>query len=221
MRTRAPTRPLAIVALLWLAQACSGGQTGDESSPDEPTKDAGTGDGNLLDQIVRQSGSGNYQPVMSWRELVMKSERIATGTIVAIRPGPSVDESPDDAEHSNVALTAVMELAVAQVLKGDPSDALYVDFRVGSAEEGFSGPPPSERVLLFLVQADFGNGVLLNSGAGVPPGQKLYVLTTPQALFVETPSGIQEAFDANDSWLTTDSSFGAQVQAVEALVRGK
>jgi len=215
MRIRTRTRHSGTFALLLLAQACAGGQTGDESTTHKPMTDGGAAHGDILDQLVHQTPSFNYMPATSLKELVSRSEQIATGTITAIRPGP-IDTSFGGSDPSH---TVLMQVRVAKTLLGEPSSALYIDFRANDAEAPISGPAPEGRVLVFLGQAYFDDGRIVDAGDSVPAGEVLYALTTPQGFWIETESGAQEVFERSDaSWHTPQMSFDDMVRAVEDLV---
>jgi len=167
--------------------ACSGGQTGDESSgrpPDAaPSTDAGM-NGKDLFTSLRQS-FGNYDAATSVAELAERSDRVAVGTLAAVRAG-----------HTQVGRgvrpnTAVMELVVSETLKGEPAERLDIEVSLGQA--GFDvatvpDPLPQNRLLVFLIA-----GGLFDAGM---PDVMLYTPTTPQGMVVEDAAAQADAVDA-------------------------
>lgn len=176
------------MSALWLVlAACTGGQTGDESTgggPDasEPS-DAGGSDASFFDSL--RQGFGNYDAAHSVEELAERSERIAVGTLAGVRPGHTRVERSDVGPS-----TAVMELAVSEVLKGEPAERLYVELYVGDVFDAarLPEPLPENRLLVFLVPSE-------SIDAGIPDGEVLYWPTTPQGFMVEDGSGQVDAVD--------------------------
>jgi hypothetical protein len=198
MRKRIHERSMAF--WLWLplvACACTGGQTGDEGP--RPRKgaakqiDAGKMDADFIDSLRRNFG--NYDPAHSVSELADRSERIAVGTIGAVREGRRFRAS-----DPNVA-TAMVELKVSEVLKGEPATRLYVELYFQAFDAAnVPDPLPKDRILLFLRPAV---DRLLNAEDSptiadipeLPDDETLYTPATPQGLMIETESGSVDSFE--------------------------
>lgn len=196
MRTRAFRH---LVASSWLALvACTGGQTGDEgprgrSGDGQPTE-AGTTGADFIDSL--RPTFGNYDAARSVEALADRSARIAVGTIAAVRKGRRLDANDPE------ATTAVLDLTVSEVLKGESAAHLYIELYVGFNFDAANVPDPlpENRVLFFLIPAanmltSAADAAVIASIPGVPDGETLYSPTTPQGLMVETASGSVDSVD--------------------------
>ena len=167
---------LLATALLLGCAKHSGGQTGDEDAL--PSGDE------LYSELARRMGSGNYKPATGVQELTEWSDRVVVARAQALRPGRTyvIGTGAKDDQRDEMH-TAVLELAVERSLKGDDDDALYVEFIVGSAEAGAPSKLPTAQVMVFaksLAGEDFAPTRIEHDGRGLPAGQMLYRLTTPQ-----------------------------------------
>jgi len=186
-------------AWCWLMlAACTGGQTGYENTsrdPDaSPPSDAGATGEDFLDALRRGYGSADHEQY-SIDALTNNSERVAVGTLAAVREG--------SAPH-----TVVAELSVSEAIKGEPAEALYVMLYSGAVEDGVRLPDPADnRVLVFVQSDDVGDDGTLNAGTPglLPQGQVLYALTTPQGFVVEDESGSFSTSEPNDPNFPPDS----------------
>ena len=150
---------------------------------------------------------GNYDAARSVSALANRSERIAVGTIAALREGRPLEGE---------AATVVLELEVSEVLKGEPAERLYVELYNGLVFDApnVPDPLPDDRLLLFLVPdpktlISAPDEAVIDNIAGLPDGEPLYSPTTPQGLMVELPSGLVDAVD-----LVVPGSFEALIESL-------
>lgn len=186
------TRTRSLVGTSWLAilAACTGGQTGDEGPsrrPDagQPTDAGATGE-DFFDSI--RGGFGNYDAARSLAELADRSERIAVGTIAALLEGRPFAMSSGES-------TAMVELAVSEVLKGEPAERLYIELYVGFVFDApyVPDPLPENRLVVFLIPA--GDTHVSGGSPELPEGEMLYTPTTAQGVMVERDSGSVDTVD--------------------------
>ncbi len=200
--------PCSLVLLMLVLASCvkDGGQTGDEDRPD-------SGATITFEQLGAFS-SGNYQPAGSLRELadasdaviIGRAERIERGRVFAVAPGDRIE-------------TVVMHVRVLDTLKGDAETTLYLEFIVGNVETLLPSALPDERVLLFARPAPdesiVVDGTIEDAGRGLPAGETLRVLTTPQGFAIETENGgAAQIFEPTDTLLQRDDSFDALIERV-------
>jgi hypothetical protein len=183
MRTRI-RRPAAFSCLVLLA-ACTGGQTGDEGPngpPDasRPT-DAGTTDEDFFDSL--RPVFGNYDAARSVEELAERSDVIAVGTVGSVREGRPASTGRGEG-------TAVLELAVIEVLAGSVAERFHIELYRGFVFDGawLPDPLPENRLLFFLIHATAGDAAVLD-------GEPLYRPTTPQGMMVEREAGSIDTVD--------------------------
>jgi hypothetical protein len=129
----------------------------------------------------------NYRP-LSTEELAAASEVIATGKIVAVRPGKKLIKRV--APNDRYLVTLVVELEVASTSKGAAADRLYVEFLDGGAfsAETYNQNLPADPVTVYLKRSnrqETEDIYHIDVGAGHPEGVTLYALTNPQGLLVE------------------------------------
>jgi hypothetical protein len=210
----------------WLVlAACNGGQTGDESTPDVDgcvcgMRDAGPiGDDAFLDSL--RPGLGNYDAAESIWHLAERSDVIAVGTIVSVRAGEEDDAPSGNGRGVRISglSTAVVELALSQVLKGEPAERIHVQFYTGHVFDAarLPDPLPDNRLLLFLHVIADGDDDAGAVSPGVPEGEPLYSLTTPQGMVVEDDSGEADIQDP----IYPRGSFASLIDTVQAMLRAR
>lgn len=205
LQVRALPRSLVLLMLVLASCVKDGGQTGDEDRPD-------SGATITFEQLGGSSHS-NYQPAGSLRELadasdaviVGRAERIERGRVFAVAPGDRIE-------------TVVMHVRVLDTLKGDAETTLYLEFIVGNVETLLPGALPDDRVLLFARPAPdesiVVDGTIEDAGSGLPAGETLRALTTPQGFAIETGNGgAAQIFEPSDT-LLQDDSFDALIERV-------
>jgi hypothetical protein len=200
---------LVVSALLAGCAKSSGGQTGDEDAL--PSGDE------LFGALGKRGGTSNYQPATSAGELAGDSERVVVARATALRKGRSfVAEEWDAAMH-----TVVLELEVERTLKGDDEASLHLEFLVGAAEAGAPERLPTARVVVFAVPATrnpFGGYTVEGEGRGLPAGQTLYQVTTPQGFAVASAAGdFGQPFEPSDDALG-DGDLDDLIERIEAAL---
>ena len=171
--------------ILLLAVACnSGGQTGDESAPEEPDasqpQDAGgAGGAAFFDAVRRGVGSADYEPADSVAELTQWSESIAVGTITEIR---AVGGAP--------VQLAIVDVAVSTMLKGEPAETLHVMVSVMVEDAPrLAADARDRRVLVFLSPEIGDDGAAIVDDPEWPEDAVLHAPATPQGFVGEGEGG--------------------------------
>jgi hypothetical protein len=186
----------------------SGGQTGDEDAL--PSGDE------LFGELGKRAGTSDYQP-LSAAKLAADSERVAVARAMALRVGRSfVEPSRNATTH-----TVVLELAVERTLKGEEAASLFLEFLVGVEDAAPPANLPASRLLVFAVPAprgESGGDTIENEGRGLPSGETLYRLTTPQGLAVATEQGgFEQPLEPGDTALG-DGDLDDLIDRIEAAL---
>jgi len=213
MHTAAMRLVLLGLGLSLLLASCSkhsGGQTGDEDAL--PSGDE------FFGELGKRGGFGNYPTAASVADMLGRSERVVVGRAIALRAGRSLVEQPS----GDVAMrTAVLELEVERTLKGPAGASLYLEFIVGAAEAGAPDRLPDARVVAFAVPTElmtWGDYTVEGEGRGLPRGQTLYRLTTPQGFAVAgEDGGFSQPFERDDSALG-DGDLDDLIDRIEAAL---
>jgi hypothetical protein len=209
-----PSSFTAVCALLFAA--CNGGQTGDESTPRPPDAsshdDAGLSDGEFFDALGRGTAD-RYLPADSIAELAERSERIAVGRIAAVREAGRLGCCVHE---------LTVEFDVADLLQGPAANRLYIEFHAGPILDAarLPDPLPDNRLLVFVrprYDDDDADGGAVPNTPGLPDGEVLQALTTPQGLVVETASGGLTISEPNLPFFVADD-FEALLQQVRDAV---
>lgn len=177
---------LLVTALLASCAKHSGGQTGDEDA-------LPSGDDFYSGLAQRMGSGGDYQPASDVQQLIEWSDRVVVARAQALRPGRTyvIGTGAKDDQRAETH-TAVLELAVERSLKGDDDDALYVQFIVGPEDAVAPSKLPTAQVVVFaksLAGEDFAPARIEHDGRGLPAGETLYWLTTPQGFAVFAADG--------------------------------
>jgi hypothetical protein len=199
--------------LLLVLAGCSGGQTGDESTPREPMQDSGTqrdagGRDDFFDSIRGGFGNADYEPADSIGQLAEWSDQVAVGTIASLRPGR-------ESIRGGTTSTVLVELAIDEVFKGEPASALWLELYVGAVFDAalLPDPLPENRLLVFVLPAPADDP----AAPDVPGDAPLYVPTTPQGMIVEADDGSAEESDPSAPLFP--DSFDAAIDAVRDALR--
>jgi hypothetical protein len=221
MRSRAAYTVGAFMLVVLVA--CDGGQTGDESTPRAPDasrpRDGGGAGDDFIDAIRRGFGTFDYNPAASIDQLGEWSDLVVVGKLTDVRPGAM--RYRNDAGLIDGDNTAVLEITVSDTLKGEPAEQIYFWVYTDLVEDGptLPDPPPDNRWLLFLRRVpedddDAGiDDISAASRGGVPDGEALHFVTTPQGMLVETESG-EITLNEPISDVVATESFDALIERV-------
>lgn len=209
-----PTRlwPLLCVIALGCSKT-TGGQTGDEDALPPPE--------DFFSDLAGRQGGTDYQPARDVAELASWSERIVVGHPVALRRGRTIATSESTRPSEIVFRTVVLEIAVERTLRGEDRDALYLEFLAGPGEPSLSVPTPQSTVIAFATPVThdwFTDAVVMGRGDGLPEGETLYELRTPQGFAFETEDGgFVQPFESGDRALGAGSFEDLVQRTIDAI----
>lgn len=132
----------------------------------------------------------DFPVAQSYDEQAARSEIVLLGTYSAVSMGRSFLEPPDSPWSLR---TAVLEVRVDEVFKGEPADSVHVEYVIAGSvtAQDLMAAMPTHRFILFLSDIteleQFWD--VFEDGKGRPAGSRLYEMVTPQGLVVEMPDG--------------------------------
>jgi hypothetical protein len=172
----------AILALLVLATGCDDASSKPQALKDMPRDQRFY---SLLNLVHT-----NYDP-LQLDAMVAGSEVIALGTINDAVDARTIDflEGPSNPEY-----TTAFEIAVSEVIKGEPSlSTLYVEIvrAAAIASEDLQAAIPSEPMVMFLTPApdSFEGSSVTDASEELRANEPLWRFTTPQGLLRESGGG--------------------------------
>jgi hypothetical protein len=126
-------------------------------------------------------------------QIVTDSQQIVIGTLAAVEDGRVIDFATG---ASNPLFTAVFEISIDEVIKGEQGATAYAEFvRAGISIERIRELLPEGEPMAFVLDEPFGWDTetyeFQNEGAGLPAGARLLAFSAPAGIVVETQAGLE------------------------------
>jgi hypothetical protein len=160
----------------------------------------------------------DYEP-LSAEEMIDAADVIARGHLTSVREGRVLDDLSDFSSPSPMPMM-VMEVTTTDGIKGAAAGerVYFEEMRAACTPDEMSSGLPQDELLVFLVPSiqDAETHRVDFPDRGLPAGETLYVLRTPQALLLQTDGSVSQPLEPDI--LLFDASLDAVVQAIRGVL---